>query len=97
MAHLVERSLLIPEVRVSTPVIGKIYIEHLFAYLFIIICFEKTKINQKRPGMAHFFKKNVFFVPTDLTELELRTGDVYLKILTVLKGTVHFETYQPSL
>ena len=96
MAHLVERSLLIPEVRVSTPVIGKIYIEHLFVYLFIIICFEKTKINKKRPGMAHL-KKNVFFVPTDLTELELRTGDVYLKILTVLKGTVHFETYQPSL
>ena len=31
------------------------FIEHLF----IINCIEKTKINKKkRPGMAHFFKKN---------------------------------------
>ena len=30
------------------------FIEHLF----IINCIEKMKINKKRPGMAHFFKKN---------------------------------------
>ena len=30
VAQLVERSLLIPEVRGSNPVIGKKYIEHLF-------------------------------------------------------------------
>ena len=54
VAQLVERLLLIPEVCGSTPVIGKIYIEHLFVYLFIINCIEKTKINLKRPGMAHF-------------------------------------------
>ena len=30
------------------------FIEHLF----IINCIEKTKINQKRPGMAHFKKTN---------------------------------------
>ena len=29
------------------------FIEHLF----IINCIEKTKINKKRPGMAHFLKK----------------------------------------
>ena len=29
------------------------FIEHLF----IINCIEKTKINKKKPGMAHFFKK----------------------------------------
>ena len=29
------------------------FIEHLF----IISCVEKTKINKKRPGMAHFFLK----------------------------------------
>ena len=46
VAQLVERSLLIPEVRGSTPVIGKIYIEHLFVNLFIINCIEKTKINK---------------------------------------------------
>ena len=55
VAQLVEQLLSIPEVRGSTPVIGKIYIEHLFVYLFIINCIEKTKINKKRPGMAHFF------------------------------------------
>ena len=35
------------------------FIEHLF----IINCTEKTKINKKRPGMAHFFikKPNYFF------------------------------------
>ena len=27
------------------------FIEHLF----IVNCIEKTKINKKRPGMAHFF------------------------------------------
>ena len=53
MVQLVEQLLLIPEVRGSTPVIGKIYIEHLFVYLFIINCIEKTKINKKRPGIAH--------------------------------------------
>ena len=26
-------------------------------YLFTIKCIENTKINKKRPGMAHFFKK----------------------------------------
>ena len=29
------------------------FIEHLF----IISCIEKTKINKKRPGMAHFLKR----------------------------------------
>ena len=43
MAQLVEWSLLIPEVRSSNPVIGKIYIEHLFT----INCMEKTKINKR--------------------------------------------------
>ena len=52
VAQLVERSLLIPEVLGSTPVIGKILFEHLF----IINCIEKTKINKKRPGIAHFKK-----------------------------------------
>ena len=42
------------KVRGLTLVIGKIYIEHLFVYLFIINWIEKTKINLKRPGMAHF-------------------------------------------
>ena len=57
MAHLVELLLLIPEVRSSTPDIGKILIEHLFEYLFIINCSEKTKINKKEAGNGPFLKK----------------------------------------
>ena len=56
VAQLVEWLLLIPEVRGSTPVIGKICIEHLFVNLFIINCTEKTKINKKRQGIAQFLK-----------------------------------------
>ena len=57
VAQLVERLLSIPEVRSLTPFIGKIYNEHLFVYLFIINSSEKTKINKKMPGMAHFKKQ----------------------------------------
>ena len=57
MAQLVEWSIPVPEVRGSNPVIGKIYIEQLFT----INCIEKTKINKKKPGMAHFFKKKPYF------------------------------------
>ena len=52
VTQLVEQLLLIPEVHSLNPVIGKIYIEHLF----IVNCIEKTKI-KKRPGMAHLKKK----------------------------------------
>ena len=51
VAQLVERSLAIPEDQGWNPVIGKIYIEHLFT----VNCILKTKI-KKRPGMAHFKK-----------------------------------------
>ena len=57
MAQLVERLLAIPEVHGLTPVIGKIYIEHLFVYLFIINCIEKTKINKRDREWPTFFKK----------------------------------------
>ena len=60
MTQLVVRSLLIPEARGSKPVIGKIYIEHSFRYLFTISCSQKTKINKKRPrGALVFFKKTI--------------------------------------
>ena len=55
VAQLVDWSLSIPEVRSLSPVMGKIYIEHLFVYLFIINCIEKTKINKKSQGMAQLF------------------------------------------
>ena len=58
MAQLVERSLPIPEVRGSNPVIGKnlfIYIEHFFTVNCVL---EKAKIKKKRPGMAHLKQTN---------------------------------------
>ena len=53
VAQLVERSLPIPEVRGSNPVIGK----NLYR-TFTVNCIEKTKIKKKRPGMAHFFNSD---------------------------------------
>ena len=64
MAQLVERSLLIPDVYGSNLVIGKNFLYCTFVYCQL--CIEKTKIKKKRPGMAHFFKKNVvIFVSND--------------------------------
>ena len=48
---MVEQSLPIAKVLGSNPDIGK-KIEH-----FTVNCIEKTKIKEKRPGIAHFFKK----------------------------------------
>ena len=45
--QLVDRSLPTLEVRGSNPVLGKLFITYI-----------STKINKKRPGMAHFLKKN---------------------------------------
>ena len=50
MSQMVERSLAIPEVQGSNPVIGKNYVEHLFT----VNCIEKMKTKKKRPGWAHF-------------------------------------------
>ena len=50
VAQLVERSLPIPEVHSSNPVVGKIQIEHLLT----VNCIEKTKIKKKRQGIALF-------------------------------------------
>ena len=65
VAQLVERSLPIPEVRSLNPVIGK----NLFVYCQL--CIEKMKIKKKRPGMAHFFKKNLPYKALD-TVYQLR-------------------------
>ena len=51
VAHLVERSLLILEVHGSNPVIGQIYIEHLFTCLLSAV----LKINIKEAGNCPFF------------------------------------------
>ena len=56
VAQLVERSLPIPEVRGSIPVISNILYR-----TFAANCFEKTKINKKRPRMAHFLKNATMF------------------------------------
>ena len=55
VTQLVERSLPIPEVCGSKPVIGKIlYIYWTFVYCQLWI--EKMKIKKKRPGMSHLKK-----------------------------------------
>ena len=53
VAELVERLLPIPEVRGSNPVIGKIYIEHLF----IFNCVEGTKFRKRGRKWPVFYKK----------------------------------------
>ena len=53
-AQLVEWLLPLPEVCSLNPVIGKIYIEHLFT----VNCIERTKIKKKRPGMGHFLQSH---------------------------------------
>ena len=48
---MAQRLLPNPEVRGSNPVIGK----KLYS-TFTVNCIEKTKIEKKRPGIAHFLK-----------------------------------------
>ena len=51
VAQAVERSIPIPEVRGSNPIMGKnLYLT------FTVNCIEKTKIKKKRSGMAHLKK-----------------------------------------
>ena len=54
VAQLVERSLPIPEVRGSNPVIGKIYLYWTFVYCQL--CIEKTKIKKKEAGFGIGYK-----------------------------------------
>ena len=49
MAQLAERLLLTPEESGSNPVISEFYLEH-------VLTVEQTKMNKKRPVMAHFKK-----------------------------------------
>ena len=67
MAQLVEQSLSISEVRGTTPVIGKIYTEHLFVYLFIINCIEKTKIKKRQAENGPLFKVASIYIFNERT------------------------------
>ena len=49
VAQLAERSLAIPEVRGSNPVISKIYNE-----FYLLLTFDKTKMKKKRHRVVHF-------------------------------------------
>ena len=57
MAQLVERSLPIPEVRGSNPVIGKIFYYYR-TFVYCQLCIEKMKIKKKEAGNGPFLKKN---------------------------------------
>ena len=56
VAQLVKRSLSIPDVRGSSPVIGK----HLY-WTFIVNCINKTKIKKKRPGLPRILGELYLF------------------------------------
>ena len=56
VAQLVKRSLSIPEVRGSSPVIGK----HLY-WTFTVNCINKTKIKKKRPGLPRILGELYLF------------------------------------
>ena len=58
VAQLVERSLPIPEVHGSNPVLDKICIENLFT----VNCIEKTKIRKKETGNGSFCEKNDYVI-----------------------------------
>ena len=55
MAQLVERLLLIPEVRGSNPVIGKKIFKSNIGLLSTVYCKDKNK--EKEAGNGPFFKK----------------------------------------
>ena len=67
MAQLVERLLSIPEVRGSTPVIGKINIEHLFS----VKCIEMMEI-KKEAGNGPFFEE-IFFLKNPSYQFQVRS------------------------
>ena len=55
VAQLVERSLPIPEVCGSNPVIGK----KLYGNLFTVNCIKKTNIKKKEAENGPFFKRTL--------------------------------------
>ena len=52
VAQLIERSLPIPDIPSSNPLIGKI-----LYWTFTVNCIEKMRLKKKRPRMAHFYLK----------------------------------------
>ena len=56
VAQLVERSIPIPEVRSSNPVIGKNLFKY-WTFVYCQLCIEKTKIKKKEAGFGPFLKK----------------------------------------
>ena len=67
VAQLVERSLPIPEVRGSNPVIGKIL--YILNICLLSIVFWKDENKEKEAGMAHFKKDS----QSDAFKLTLET------------------------
>ena len=61
VAQLVQQSLPLSEVHSSNPVIGKIYIVHLFT----VTCIEKTKIKNKEAGNGPFKKSLNYNLQTE--------------------------------
>ena len=62
VAQLVERSLPIPEVRDSNPVIGKNFYYYR-TFVYCQLCIEKMKIKKKEAGNGPFLKKRKKKIP----------------------------------
>ena len=77
VAQLVERSLPIPEIRGSNPVIGKIY----WTFVYCQLCVEKTKIRRKEAGNGPFFKKEPW-ISTFTGKQTFNVGTRWRKSLT---------------
>ena len=91
VAQLVERSPLTPEIRDSTPVIGKLYTEHFFT----VNCVEKAKMKKKTPRIGHIFlKRYLGHTKADLSghsaaDLVWRLHQLGGRMVLVVDGVVH--------
>ena len=85
VAQLVEQSLL--AVRILS--LAKFYLPKLSTNCII----EKTKMNVKRPGMAHLYKRSVYLVPFtfNLSFYCLTNQDAYTTVTNIITKNRHRE------
>ena len=74
VAQLVERSLPIPEVRGSNPVISKIY----WTFVYCQLCIEKTKIKKKRGREWPIFKRRLPVLFKSIYKLRIKFEMIYI-------------------
>ena len=78
------------EIRSSNPVIGKIYIEHLFT----VNCIEKTKIKKKEAGNGPIFKWGCLNLCVRESNKEMISASLLSLLLTVFFLRHHLRSSQ---